>query len=121
MTLRVVFGSILREIRNEQNRTLQHVSMAANLSLGYLSEIERGHKEASSELLESLCAALEIPLWVLLHRASMTMRTQRADVSESILGVDGANSIDTTGDQVSVVNYSTPSQHADGDATLCAA
>ena len=56
--LRKVIGDVLRARRLAQHRTLREVSTAANVSLGYLSEIERGHKEASSELLASICEAL---------------------------------------------------------------
>ena len=56
--LRKVIGDALRARRLAQHRTLREVSTAANVSLGYLSEIERGHKEASSELLGSICDAL---------------------------------------------------------------
>jgi transcriptional regulator with XRE-family HTH domain len=56
--LRKVIGDALRSRRLAQHRTLREVSTAANVSLGYLSEIERGHKEASSELLASICDAL---------------------------------------------------------------
>ena len=56
--LRKVIGDALRARRLAQHRTLREVSTAANVSLGYLSEIERGHKEASSELLASICDAL---------------------------------------------------------------
>jgi transcriptional regulator with XRE-family HTH domain len=53
-----VIGDALRARRQGQHRTLREVSTAANVSLGYLSEIERGQKEASSELLASICDAL---------------------------------------------------------------
>jgi transcriptional regulator with XRE-family HTH domain len=56
--LRKVIGDALRARRLSQQRTLRDVSTAANVSLGYLSEIERGHKEASSELLGAVCDAL---------------------------------------------------------------
>src|SRR5207247_3430721 len=56
--LRRVIGDALRARRLAQHRTLREVSTEANVSLGYLSEIERGHKEASSELLASICDAL---------------------------------------------------------------
>jgi len=56
--LRRVIGDTLRARRQAQHRTLREVSTAANVSLGYLSEIERGQKEASSELLSSICDAL---------------------------------------------------------------
>ncbi|HZE38366.1 MAG TPA: helix-turn-helix transcriptional regulator [Stackebrandtia sp.] len=60
--LRRIIGETLRTRRREQRRTLRDVSGAANVSLGYLSEVERGQKEASSELLSSICEALDIPL-----------------------------------------------------------
>lgn len=60
--LRRELGDVLREARQEQGRTLREVSAAASVSLGYLSEIERGEKEASSELLFSVCSALGLPL-----------------------------------------------------------
>ena len=56
--LRRVIGDALRARRQGQHRTLREVSTAANVSLGYLSEIERGQKEASSELLSAICEAL---------------------------------------------------------------
>ena len=60
--LREELGEVLREARTSQGRTLRQVSSAASISLGYLSEIERGEKEASSELLASVCGALGVPL-----------------------------------------------------------
>lgn len=60
--LRRIIGETLRTRRRAQHRTLRDVSASANVSLGYLSEIERGQKEASSELLSSICNALEVPL-----------------------------------------------------------
>ena len=53
--LRTHIGSALRAARIEQGRTLRDVAKSARVSLGYLSEVERGHKEASSELLNSIC------------------------------------------------------------------
>lgn len=59
---RVELGDVLREYRQHQGRTLREVSSDARVSLGYLSEVERGQKEASSELLHSICAALNVPM-----------------------------------------------------------
>jgi transcriptional regulator with XRE-family HTH domain len=67
VTLRRVVGEELRRLRQDQGRTLRDVSSAARVSLGYLSEIERGQKEPSSELLAAICTALEVPLSVLLR------------------------------------------------------
>ncbi|MFL6072127.1 MAG: helix-turn-helix domain-containing protein [Mycobacteriales bacterium] len=68
--LREMLGGALRARRQEQSRTLREVSQAARVSLGYLSEVERGQKEASSELLQSICDALEVSLAQLLRDVS---------------------------------------------------
>ena len=60
--LRQVIGDELRRRRIEQKRTLRQISNSAQVSLGYLSEVERGQKEASSELLAAIARALETPL-----------------------------------------------------------
>ena len=60
--LRSHIGSALRASRVSQGRTLRDVAKRARVSLGYLSEVERGQKEASSELLNSICTALDISL-----------------------------------------------------------
>jgi hypothetical protein len=71
--LRCELGDVLRSARQRQRRTLRDVSAAARVSLGYLSEVERGHKEASSELLASICEALEMPLWATLREVADRM------------------------------------------------
>jgi transcriptional regulator with XRE-family HTH domain len=71
--LRRVIGDALRARRQGQHRTLREVSTAANVSLGYLSEIERGQKEASSELLSAICDALGAQLSELLREVSDTL------------------------------------------------
>ncbi|SNT52278.1 helix-turn-helix domain-containing protein [Rhodococcoides kyotonense] len=53
-------GRVLRRIRQDQKRTLDDVASEARVSMPYLSEIERGRKEASSEVLSALCGALDI-------------------------------------------------------------
>jgi len=68
--LRRELGDVLREQRQAQGRTLREVSAAASVSLGYLSEVERGEKEASSELLASICSALNLPLSTVLGHVS---------------------------------------------------
>jgi transcriptional regulator with XRE-family HTH domain len=70
-----VIGDALRSRRQAQHRTLREVSTAANVSLGYLSEIERGQKEASSELLSAICDALGARLSELLGEVSSTVAT----------------------------------------------
>ncbi|HYO86162.1 MAG TPA: helix-turn-helix transcriptional regulator [Dermatophilaceae bacterium] len=68
--IRRELGDVLRERRQSQGRTLREVSANAAVSLGYLSEIERGEKEASSELLGAICAALGLPVSRMLHDVS---------------------------------------------------
>lgn len=75
--LRQELGELLRETRRDQGRTLREVSAAANVSLGYLSELERGTKEASSELLQSVSMALGLQLSELL--VDLTERVARAE------------------------------------------
>ncbi|MCL3860177.1 helix-turn-helix domain-containing protein [Actinotalea sp. K2] len=70
VVLRHEIGDVLRGARQRQGRTLREVSSAARVSLGYLSEVERGQKEASSELLGSICEALDVPLSVVLREVS---------------------------------------------------
>ena len=68
--LREAIGDRLRHARTNQRRTLREVSRTARVSLGYLSEVERGRKEASSELLAAICDALELQLSELLHHVA---------------------------------------------------
>jgi transcriptional regulator with XRE-family HTH domain len=68
--LRESVGQALRRARTEQSRTLRDVARDARVSLGYLSEVERGHKEASSELLNSICEALGLTLGSLMREVT---------------------------------------------------
>ncbi len=68
--LRTVIGAALRRKRQQQARTLREVADAAGVSLTYLSEVERGRKEASSEVLEAVCAALDLVLSDLLFEVA---------------------------------------------------
>ena len=90
--LREVIGDVLRRARTEQGRTLREVSDSARVSLGYLSEVERGRKEASSELLSAICGALDVPLSRVLSDAGDDMARQ--EVAEFARA--GATSIDVT-------------------------
>ena len=80
LLLREAIGDSLRRARVSQSRTLREVSGSARVSLGYLSEVERGRKEASSELLAAICDALEVPLSDVLHEVSesLALTTDRA-------------------------------------------
>jgi len=68
--LRRLLGDVLRRQRQRQGRTLREVSAAARVSLGYLSEVERGQKEASSELLAAICDALDVRMSDVLREVS---------------------------------------------------
>lgn len=84
LLLREVIGDVLRRARTSQGRTLREVSDTARVSLGYLSEVERGRKEASSELLGAICSALDVPLSrVLTDAGERLARRERADLLSS--------------------------------------
>lgn len=72
-------GDVLRDARRRQGRTLRQVSADARVSLGYLSEVERGQKEASSELLASITDALGYPMSLVLHEVA-----ERISIHEGI-------------------------------------
>ncbi len=66
-------GDVLRDLRLQKGQTLRQVASRASVALGYLSEVERGQKEASSEILASVADALETPIAVILHEVSERM------------------------------------------------
>ncbi|MEJ6574137.1 MAG: helix-turn-helix transcriptional regulator [Actinomycetes bacterium] len=76
--LRTYIGGALRQARISQGRTLRDVAKAARVSLGYLSEVERGQKEASSELLNSICQALNLSLLAVISEVSVAIRSTEA-------------------------------------------
>jgi transcriptional regulator with XRE-family HTH domain len=81
MLLRHLIGAALRRARLRQGRTLREVADAAQVSMPYLSEVERGRKEASSEVLAAICRALGLRLSELLEevRQDLTrLEPQRA-------------------------------------------
>ncbi|WP_430867050.1 helix-turn-helix domain-containing protein [Demequina aurantiaca] len=73
--LRNEIGDVLRDARLLQGKTLRDISSGARVSLGYLSEVERGQKEASSELLASICDALDVPMSAILSEVSDRFET----------------------------------------------
>lgn len=75
LLLREAIGGSLRRARTERRRTLRDVSRRARVSLGYLSEVERGRKEPSSELLAAICDALDLAVPDLLTDAAEAMST----------------------------------------------
>ena len=104
--LRHLLGDALRRLRLRQGRTLREVSASARVSLGYLSEVERGQKEASSELLASICSALNTPLSQLLREVSDNFALAElqsepvfAGVIEPAIGVSGVGQGTAQGDE----------------------
>ena len=95
LLLREAIGGTIRRARTERRRTLRDVSRDARVSLGYLSEIERGRKEPSSELLAAICDALALSLPELLDDVADSMRPEprRAPArlaERRLVGVDPA-------------------------------
>ena len=98
--LRTQLGNTLRGHRQSQRRTLRDVSGVARVSLGYLSEVERGQKEASSELLASICDALDVELADLLAEVSLELRGAAAGAAvPSDAGVEPALALVGVGQQ----------------------
>ncbi len=88
--LREVVGETLRGLRLRQRRTLRQVSADARVSLGYLSEVERGQKEASSELLAAIASALDVELSDLFAEVSVQLRrAERVQNVGKFAGVAG--------------------------------
>jgi transcriptional regulator with XRE-family HTH domain len=73
MKYRYALGSVIKELRNEQGLNLRQVSGKACMALGYLSEVERGQKEPSSEIVDLIASALEIPTHELIILAGYRM------------------------------------------------
>ena len=84
--LRTLIGDVLREERHDQERTLADVADAAAVSLPYLSEVERGTKEVSSDLLAAICDALDLELADVLERSVHRLRP-RAGGGSGILAL----------------------------------
>ena len=82
--IRQEIGDVLRTHRQRQGQTLRQVAAKASVALGYLSEVERGQKEVSSEILASVAEALEVPLSVLMRQ-----------VSERVAAIEGVYFDDT--------------------------
>ena len=90
IVLRQLIGDVLRSQRMRQGRTLRQVSADARVSLGYISEVERGQKEASSELLAAICSALEVPLSSILREVSDRMVEQERPAASEATSVPRA-------------------------------
>lgn len=88
LLFRRLLGEVLRGHRLERGLTLRELSATARVSLGYISEIERGQKEASSELLASLCGALDVPLSVVLDEVAGAAAEAEAATAPTALTPD---------------------------------
>lgn len=102
--LRTILGDVLRRIRLGQGRTLADVAGEARVSMPYLSELERGRKEASSEILAAICAALDLDLSDLLaevHRDLLSAQIRPAQVIKlDRAGLDRSAAAPGSGDVV---------------------
>ena len=85
---RRLLGEVLRSQRMRQGLTLRQVSAEARVSLGYISEVERGQKEASSELLAAICAALDVPLSEILSEVSDAVALKEAALAMQLESVE---------------------------------
>ena len=88
--LRQVVGETLRGLRMRQRRTLREVSASARVSLGYLSEVERGQKEPSSELLAAIAAALDVELSELFREVAAVLHREEKLAGGHLAAVPGA-------------------------------
>jgi hypothetical protein len=78
--VRQEIGDVLRDLRQQKGFTLRQVASRASVALGYLSEVERGQKEASSEILSAVAYALGVPISQIMH-----MVAERFEVVESVV------------------------------------
>jgi transcriptional regulator with XRE-family HTH domain len=89
---RRLLGEVLRARRLDQGRSLRDLCAEAAVSLGYMSEIERGQKEAASELLASICAALDAPLSEILSEVADAVALEETRIglrlADEIAGVE---------------------------------
>jgi len=85
---RRLLGDVLRAERMRRGMTLREVSAEARVSLGYISEIERGQKEASSELLASLCGALDVALSDVLREVSDAVAVEEAALALEVASIE---------------------------------
>jgi len=87
MKFRHALGEVIRETRHELGLNLREVSQRGSVALGYLSEVERGHKEVSSEILDCIAEALGLPTYELIEIASWKMKIENGGIAKE-LGLD---------------------------------
>ena len=98
--LRLLVGDVLRSRRQAQGRTLREVSGSARVSLGYLSEVERGQKEASSELLAAICEALGVRMSDLMREVSDSLAAAETVPATNVLALEPITVADDTAQTV---------------------
>lgn len=64
--LRSKLGEVIYDYRLSRGQTLRQLSLKSNVSISHLSEVERGLKEASSEVLASIAKGLGVPVSTIL-------------------------------------------------------
>ena len=84
MKFRVAIGEVLKELRLDRGWTLRNLSLKADVSLGYLSEVERGQKELSSEVLASIANAIQVPLHQIIIEAGHRIQMSEVHTYQSI-------------------------------------
>lgn len=90
--MRELIGDVLRARRLAEGLTLRDVSERARISLGYISEVERGQKEASSELLAALAQALDVPLSKVMLDVSSLLELEEAGQLATVSSIARAES-----------------------------
>ena len=93
--VRQEIGDVLRDFRLQKGRTLRQVASKASVALGYLSEVERGQKEASSEILASVADALDTPISVIMREVG-----DRLAVIEELSSITTSTIPDTLPDEL---------------------
>lgn len=89
-------GEVLRDIRMSKRQTLRQVAARAAVALGYLSEIERGQKEVSSELLFSIAEALDVPISQIMREVSDRLAVAEGVQIPDTVPVEFVTSFDST-------------------------
>jgi len=113
--LRTMLGEVLRRTRLEQARTLADVARAARVSMPYLSEVERGRKEASSEVLAAICDALDMELADLLAATGRDLAGTRTGAGTGTGSGTGEASIVRLGSAADIGRQ--PARPGPGEAT----
>ncbi|MGV8883991.1 MAG: helix-turn-helix domain-containing protein [Microbacteriaceae bacterium] len=85
--VRQEIGDVLRDFRLQKGRTLRQVASKASVALGYLSEVERGQKEASSEILASVAEALDTPISVIMREVGDRLAIIEGVVFETVSSI----------------------------------